>query len=276
MQTIGDRLEEARKRQGISVREAAEATKIRGDFLLGFENNNFDFDLPEVYRKGFLKLYAQFLKLDTEKIITDYHAVILGTSSHAKRESREVFGRMDLPESQPTIGGSQAEPPIRSPHATHPQVPSGEETTTKSGGGELDVSLYWKIGLVVLGTVAAAVLIGLLISALVSSSPEEDVDTPAVVDGNGELLNEELPVIDDVVGEVILVAQGDVGVVVKQKNDDRYLFRGSLESGETLSLNRVGPVSITCEDLHKLVVRVDGRDFRFDDAPPGPGRRVIN
>ena len=35
MQSIGERLEEARKRKGISLREAAEATKIRSDFLRG-------------------------------------------------------------------------------------------------------------------------------------------------------------------------------------------------------------------------------------------------
>ncbi|MDP5080533.1 MAG: helix-turn-helix domain-containing protein, partial [Opitutales bacterium] len=47
MQSIGERLEEARKRKGISLREAAEATKIRGDFLGYFEQNKFDFELPE-------------------------------------------------------------------------------------------------------------------------------------------------------------------------------------------------------------------------------------
>ena len=33
MQTIGGQLEEARQRKGISLREAAEATKVRSDFL---------------------------------------------------------------------------------------------------------------------------------------------------------------------------------------------------------------------------------------------------
>ena len=49
MQTIGERLEEARKRKGISIREAAEATKIRGDYLQKFESNQFDLNLAEIY-----------------------------------------------------------------------------------------------------------------------------------------------------------------------------------------------------------------------------------
>ncbi len=58
MQTIGERLEEARKKKGISLREAAEATKIRGDYLQKFEGNHFDIGLTEIYVRGFLRTYA--------------------------------------------------------------------------------------------------------------------------------------------------------------------------------------------------------------------------
>jgi len=58
MQTIGERLEEARKRKGISIREAAEATKIRSDYLHKFESNQFDLNLAEIYTRGFLRSYA--------------------------------------------------------------------------------------------------------------------------------------------------------------------------------------------------------------------------
>ena len=54
MQTIGERLEEARKRKGISVREAAETTKIRSDYLQKFEANSFDVNLPPLYIRGFV------------------------------------------------------------------------------------------------------------------------------------------------------------------------------------------------------------------------------
>ena len=94
MQTIGERLEEARKRKGISLREAAEATKIRGDYLQKFESNQFDINLAEIYVRGFLRGYAQFLKLPADKIISDLNG--LGFESRPKTPSREVYGRMDL------------------------------------------------------------------------------------------------------------------------------------------------------------------------------------
>ena len=42
MASIGQKLEEARNRKGISIREAEEATKIRGHFLASFEKDDFD------------------------------------------------------------------------------------------------------------------------------------------------------------------------------------------------------------------------------------------
>ena len=72
MQSIGERLEEARKKKGISLREAAEATKIRGDYLQQFENNRFDINLTEIYVRGFLRSYANYLKLPGDKILNDY------------------------------------------------------------------------------------------------------------------------------------------------------------------------------------------------------------
>src|SRR6187431_3004324 len=96
MQTIGERLEEARKRKGISVREAAEITKIRGDYLQKFESNSFDIDLPPLYIRGFLRTYARFLDLDPERIASDVDAVLTKDGKQPRREQREALGRVDF------------------------------------------------------------------------------------------------------------------------------------------------------------------------------------
>ena len=96
MQSIGERLEEARKRKGISLREAAEATKIRSDFLGYIEQNKMDFSLPEIYKRGFLKNYARYLKLDYDKIMTDYNAQELSKSRLGKKAGSEWFGQMEV------------------------------------------------------------------------------------------------------------------------------------------------------------------------------------
>ncbi len=95
MQTIGERLEEARKKKGISIREAAESTKIRGDYLQKFESNHFDIGLTEIYTRGFLRTYANFLKIPSDRIINDYAALGRG-EVRPRQPSREVYGRMEI------------------------------------------------------------------------------------------------------------------------------------------------------------------------------------
>src|SRR5450432_604334 len=96
MQTIGERLEEARKRKGISIREAAESTKIRGDYLQKFEANTFAIDLPPLYIKGFLRAYSRYLELDPERQVSDLNALLAKEGKPARREHREVYGRVDF------------------------------------------------------------------------------------------------------------------------------------------------------------------------------------
>ena len=68
---VGQKLEEAIKRKGVSVREVSESTKIRGDYLSAIETGNYDIKLPEVYLRGFVRLYAKFLGLDQDALVAD-------------------------------------------------------------------------------------------------------------------------------------------------------------------------------------------------------------
>jgi transcriptional regulator with XRE-family HTH domain len=95
MQTIGERLEDARKKKGVSIREAAEATKIRGDYLQKLESNQFDIGLKNIYVRGFLRNYATFLRLPTERILSDFEDLGHG-EARVRQPSREVYGRMDV------------------------------------------------------------------------------------------------------------------------------------------------------------------------------------
>ena len=53
-------------KKGLSIQECSEQTKIRVSFLEAFEQDNFDIDLPDIYKKGFMKNYAELLGLDPD------------------------------------------------------------------------------------------------------------------------------------------------------------------------------------------------------------------
>ncbi|MEX2045399.1 MAG: helix-turn-helix domain-containing protein, partial [Opitutus sp.] len=122
MQTIGERLEEARKKKGISIREAAEATKIRGDYLQKFEGNHFDIGLTEIYTRGFLRNYANFLKIPADRILNDYTALGRG-EQRPRQPSREVYGRMDISVASANEPPEQAASPEETAGAAGPERP---------------------------------------------------------------------------------------------------------------------------------------------------------
>lgn len=69
MITVGDRLLQARKKEGISLEDAAKATKIRIAFLSALEQGKY-YNLPSsTYAQGFLRNYASFLKLPVKETL---------------------------------------------------------------------------------------------------------------------------------------------------------------------------------------------------------------
>jgi cytoskeletal protein RodZ len=106
---IGQKLEDARNRKGISIREASESTKIRGDFLTSFETGNFEINLPEVYLRGFIRVYARFLGIDPESAVADLNLEI---GSGKSKSSKKTIGKIGGSESAENINDiSSVKPP---------------------------------------------------------------------------------------------------------------------------------------------------------------------
>ena len=103
MQSLGERLQEARQRLGVTVREAADVTKIRGDFLQAMEANQFEsIPLADVYKRGFVKIYAKYLRLDDEKAVADFNA---HHSVRAARRPLDLGAEAEEAEAAPLPGG---------------------------------------------------------------------------------------------------------------------------------------------------------------------------
>ena len=280
MQTIGERLEEARKRKGISIREAAEATKIRGDYLHKFESNQFDIKLPEIYVRGFLRIYGHFLKLPAEKLVTDYLALGLGEGGKpaGRGLNREIYGKMEISHASASAakhghadsgsGGAGAD----SGHAGH----ASGSRTAQSGQtrkqpfqprmplGGLDRALLAKNGLW-LG-VGAVVLLGLIIWGVIALAGRKSADSTA---SDGQTLN--------AAGEsVYLIALRPVQITsVRGRLDQRELAPPrSLVTGERYELPNA--------DMHVGVSDQAAVQFEFKGtrygagANTGPGVLALN
>jgi len=71
-QSIGDKLKRARIRRKISVADVEEATRIRAKFILALESDSWDQIPSEVYGRGYLEAYAEYLKLPGDAMMKQY------------------------------------------------------------------------------------------------------------------------------------------------------------------------------------------------------------
>ncbi|MBI5817884.1 MAG: DUF4115 domain-containing protein [Verrucomicrobia bacterium] len=72
METIGQQLREARERKKISLETAAQGTKIKGEYLAAMEADQFDRIEAPVYVRGFLRIYGQYLGIDSKPLVNQF------------------------------------------------------------------------------------------------------------------------------------------------------------------------------------------------------------
>ena len=70
----GPTLKRIREKMGIALDDIAVATRIQVQYLTALEDENFDTLPAEVYTRGFVSGYAEFLAMDVQKVVADYMA----------------------------------------------------------------------------------------------------------------------------------------------------------------------------------------------------------
>lgn len=258
MQSIGEKLEEARKRRGVSIREASEVLKIRSEYLGNFENNSFDLNVPEVYIRGFLRSYAEFLKLDGEKIITDFNAWRLGESTIVRQEkSRGSLGRMDLntPETVPQQPHQPGQPAFA-------QSPAGsEEDDPLFNFKGFDRTKLLKGAGAIGGALLVLVLVVVGIVSIFSSSD----DSPAAPVATAPIATQEL---------TVFARGGDISsVIATEVETGQEIFRGSIREGNRQRIPYDKQVELRFSNAQFLGLEFEGRTLKTAEAS-GPGRII--
>ncbi len=246
MQNIGERLEEARKRKGISIREAAEATKVRGDYLHKFESNQFDINLPDIYVRGFLRNYAGYLGLPSEKIVNDYNALGHGTAAKPKSLNREIYGRMDLTVSSSKDSGREDDDldPAASSDADDPENPATFKPKP-SAVPYVDKALIIKATVLLSAIVALVLLVVFGIRAIQGGG---DTTTPPS-DTTQATASEPT---------IIVHALDSVRVKIVEEESGVEIFQGAITRGDSRTFPKNGRLLFTADPMENVEVEIDG------------------
>jgi cytoskeleton protein RodZ len=291
MQTLGEKLAEARMKKGFSIQEASEKTKIRVSFLEAFEQNNFEIDLPDIYKKGFIKNYADLLDLNSDETASDYARESGGSlRNKRKTEARDNLGKIDLGSTSAGIPQEPSNAPKENSGAT-PQTESlgfrklKEPRRSQSDSNEEKGD---KMLLAAVGVSVAAVLlvVGFLVwifgpdketNNQIADNPQapkesqsSTVGEPGVTGGTGPTTAAST-VQTETLG--LEARGGDVKVILMDKATGNKIFDRTILDGETVSVPKTGPLTILFTDGDKVYVRLKGKLFKMPKG--GAGRSLI-
>ena len=98
MESIGDTLRETRHNKNISIEDASRATKIKIDILERLEADEFDRLAAPAYAKGFLKIYAEYLGLDSQPLVDAY----ISSQGGLRRQGLQFEKEKELPARKPS------------------------------------------------------------------------------------------------------------------------------------------------------------------------------
>ena len=91
---IGDKLRAERERQGLTIQDIAKGTSIRALYIEAIEKGEYG-QLPgTVYAKGFIRNYANFLKMDADAVVRQFmeenHPEEVAAAEEAKQQLAEA------------------------------------------------------------------------------------------------------------------------------------------------------------------------------------------
>lgn len=81
MESIGDRLRQAREAKKLTIKNVAIDTNMAPTYIEALEDEDFDKFPGETYVIGFLKTYSEYLKLDPDEMVMLYKGYKIGESA---------------------------------------------------------------------------------------------------------------------------------------------------------------------------------------------------
>ncbi len=165
LREMGAFLKRTREEKGIGLEAAVHATKIRSRYLLAIEEGEFEVLPGNVYARGFVRGYANYLGLDGEKIAQQY----MGGAVESRSEQRREESQFEPPRENQAGIMEEAAPFIpmlpKIPSQTKPQRVMAKRKARSAvvgrrkgnSGTGLSSLIMWVAGIILLLTAAIVV-----------------------------------------------------------------------------------------------------------------------
>ena len=239
---IGDLLRRERERQNLSIKDIEKATSIRALYIDAIEKGEYKTLPGEVYAKGFVRNYANYLKLNANEIVNAFNEEM-----HPQEELHEAAGSSSAEEAR------QAQPVERNREEYRgPKITSLESYPMEKKSHGIRNALM----------VAAAVFV-VAFAALIAFGGDEEPSAPApraktqTQQGQKQTEAAPKPAADGVEVKLSFTDRCWTEVVVDGKTE----FEGTAEKGKVLTLKGKDKVRITAGNAGALNYSLNGKDM---------------
>lgn len=235
---LGDILREEREKQNLTVKDVERDTSIRSLYISSIEKGEYDVLPGEVYLKGFIKSYAEYLKLDGSAMLQQYHA--------EKKPAMPIEAKEDLTKSD-----------------AKGNAPSDANNYLKNDFRER-VEKSRNTQKIIAGVVAAGVIFGGAYWLLGSDStePEKAVPAKTVTTPAANTKTKEAPApTEKKYDDVEVTAKFSDKCWTKIIADDKTIFEGTVKSGEKLSWKATKQLVVTAGNAGAVEITHNGKSL---------------
>ena len=238
---IGDLLRRERERQNLSIKDIEKATSIRALYIDAIEKGEYKTLPGEVYAKGFVRNYANYLKLNANEIVNAFNEEM-----HPQEEMQAVRSS-SVEEARQEQSTERNREEYRGPKITSLESYPME----KSSHGVRNALM-----------VAVAVFV-VAFAALIAFGGDEEPSAPApraktqTQQGQKQTEAAPKPAADGVEMKLSFTDRCWTEVVVDGKTE----FEGTAEKGKVLTLKGKDKVRITAGNAGALNYSLNGKDM---------------
>ena len=247
---IGDKLRAERERQYLTIQDIAKGTSIRAVYIENIEKGEYDKLPGTVYAKGFIRNYANFLKMDADAVVRQFmdenHPEEVAAAEEAKQQLAEAEEQSRTEAKAKLAAGSEYREQV-------------------SGSGNRQNTLL--IALIVLLVGAGAYYL----FAMEDSAPAKTANkttvtqtakapaakTPSAKEKSAE---QEQPAAKKIEG-VELVAKFTDKCWTQVVADGKTVYEGTIEPGKTETWKGKEKVVITAGNAGAVEMKVNGQDM---------------
>ncbi|MDR0742078.1 MAG: helix-turn-helix domain-containing protein [Puniceicoccales bacterium] len=247
---FGQQFVEARNARGVTLEKASEETKIKLEYLAGIEREEYDFNLPDIYLRGFIRIYARYLKLDVDAVMASC-SIEEFEVLHSKCVKKVAYN---------TLIANEKEREDGSDLGINDTIPLSKKF--KQFMEKIKATVQHRHFMKIVSGLVIVILVFVVFSKAFSSKTEYAKAQSKRADKILDAANQSV---------LSLIPTGNVKVVVRSKASGEKIFAGNLESGEVKKIVYASPVQVFYDNGEFLLIKQANGEQLY----PQPGRGGI-